>query len=115
LQEEYNSSKAGYASYAQARLSLSLKMKAAGFFGADRSEKNGHPFSVISDFSKWESNGIKKAFFDQVEEGVRALESSLSRSMSVHMTHKVDAHRMFLTLLTDSVQHLLKLHRAMEA
>jgi hypothetical protein len=43
------------------------------------------------------------------------LESSLSRSMSVHMTHKVEAHRIFLTFLTDSVQHMLKLHRMMEA
>jgi hypothetical protein len=34
--------------------------------------------------------------------------------MIVHMMHKVDAHRVFLTLLTDSVQHMLKLHRMME-
>jgi hypothetical protein len=90
-------------------------MKVPGFFGADRSANNGHPFSAISDFSKWESTGIKKGFRDQVEEGVRALEYSLSRSMSVHITHKVEAHRIFLTLLTDSVQHMLKLHRMMEA
>jgi hypothetical protein len=108
LQEEFNSSKAGYASSAQARLSRYFKMKVPGIFGADR-------FSAISDFSKWESTGIKKGFQDQVEEGVRALEASLSRSMSVHMTHKVEAHRIFLTLLTDSVQHMLKLHRMMEA
>jgi hypothetical protein len=31
------------------------------------------------------------------------------------MAHKVEAHRIFLTLLTDSVQHMLKLHRMMEA
>jgi hypothetical protein len=43
------------------------------------------------------------------------LESSLSRSMSVHMTHNVEAHWIFLTLLTDSVQHMLKLHRMLEA
>jgi hypothetical protein len=35
--------------------------------------------------------------------------------MSVHMTHNVEAHRIFLTFLTDSVQHMLKLHRMMEA
>jgi hypothetical protein len=39
----------------------------------------------------------------------------LSRSMSVHMTHKVEAHQIFLTLLTDSVQHMLKMHRMTEA
>jgi hypothetical protein len=115
LQEESNSSKAGYASSAQARLSLSFKMKVPRIFGADRSAKNGHPFSAIYDFSKWESTGNKKRFRDQVEEGVRALESSLSRSMSVHMTHKVETHRIFLIFLTDSVQHMLKLHCIMEA
>jgi hypothetical protein len=31
------------------------------------------------------------------------------------MMHKVEPHRIFLTLLTDSMQHLLKLHRMMEA
>jgi hypothetical protein len=115
LQEESNSTKAGYASSAPARLSLSFKMKVPGFFGAGRSAKNGHPFSTIYDFGKWESTGIKKGFHDQVEEGVRALKSSLSRSMSVHMTHKVEARCMFVTLLTDLVQHMLKLHRMMEA
>jgi hypothetical protein len=115
LQEESNSSRAGYTSSAQARLSLSFKMKVLGIFGTDRSAKNGHPFSAISDFSKWESTGIKKGFHDQIEEGFRALESSLSRSMSVHMTQKVEAHRIFLTFLTDLVQHMLKLHRMMEA
>jgi hypothetical protein len=31
------------------------------------------------------------------------------------MPYKVDAHRIFLTFLTDSVQHMLNLHRMMEA
>jgi hypothetical protein len=115
LQEESNSSKAGYSSSAKTRLSLYFKMNVPGFFGAHRSAKNGHPFSAIPDFSKWESTGIKKGFRDQVEEGFRALESSLSQSTSVHMTHNVEAHRMFLTLLTDSVQHMFNLHRMMEA
>jgi hypothetical protein len=50
-----------------------------------------------------------------VEEGVRDLEASTAKRMSVHMTHKVEARRMFLTLLTDSVQQMLKLHRMMDA
>jgi hypothetical protein len=50
-----------------------------------------------------------------VEEGVKALEASLSKRMSVHMPHKVEAHRIFLTLLMDSVQQMLKLHRMMDA
>jgi hypothetical protein len=115
LTEESNSSKAGYASSAQARLSLSFKTKVPGIFGADRSARNGHPFSAISEYSKWESTGIKRGLIDQVEEGVKALEASLSKSMSVHIPHKVEAHRILLTLLTDSVQQMLKLHRMMDA
>jgi hypothetical protein len=62
LTEESNSSKAGYASSDHARLSLSFKMKVTGIFGAYRSAKNGHPIADISDYSKWESTGIKKGF-----------------------------------------------------
>jgi hypothetical protein len=62
LQEESNSSKAGYASSAQARLSVSFKMKVPRIFVADRSAKNGHPCSAISDYIKWESTGIERAF-----------------------------------------------------
>jgi hypothetical protein len=43
------------------------------------------------------------------------LEASLSKRMSVHMPHKLEALRIFLTLLTDSVQQMLKLHRIMDA
>jgi hypothetical protein len=89
LQEESNSNKAGNASSAQARLSLSFKMKVPGIFGADRSANNVHPFSAISDFSNWESTRIKQGFRYKVEEGVMELESSLCRSVSVHVTHTV--------------------------
>jgi hypothetical protein len=78
LQDEYNSRKSGYASSTQARLSLSFKMKVPTFFWADRSAKNGNSFSVILDYSKWESTGIRKGFRYQVEDGVRALEPSVS-------------------------------------
>jgi hypothetical protein len=50
-----------------------------------------------------------------VEEGGRALEASTAKRISVHMTHKVAARRIFLTLLTDSVQQMLKIQRTMEA
>jgi hypothetical protein len=115
LTEESNSSKAGYASSAQARLSLSFITKVPGIFGADRLARNGRPFSAISEYSKWESTGIKRSLWDQVEEGVKALEASLSKRMSVHMPQKVEARRIFLTLLTDSFQQILKLHRTMDA
>jgi hypothetical protein len=58
-------------------LKLSFKTKVPGIFGADRLAKNGHPFAVISVYSKWEFTGIKKGFRDQVEDGVKALEYSL--------------------------------------
>jgi hypothetical protein len=48
LQEYSNYSKSGYASFAQARLSLSSKMKVPGIFLSDRQAKNGHPFFAIS-------------------------------------------------------------------
>jgi hypothetical protein len=115
LTEESNSRKDRYASSTQVPLSLSFKTKFPGIFGADRSAKNGHPFAAISEYSKWESTGIKKGFQDQVKDGVNALGSSLLQRMSVHMTHKVEAHLIFLTLLTDSAQQMLKLHRMMDA
>jgi hypothetical protein len=113
--EESNSSKAGYASSSQARLSLSFKTKVPGIFGADRSARNGHPFSVIYEYSKWESTGIKRGVRAQVDDCVNALEASLSKMMSVHMPQKVEVHRFFLILLMDSVQQMLKLHRTMDA
>jgi hypothetical protein len=115
LTNESNSSKAGYASSAHARLSLSFKTKVPGIFGADGSPKNGHLFSAIAKYSDWKSVGIKREFRDLVEESVRALEVSTSKRMSVHMTHKAAARRIFLTLLTDSVQQMLNLHWMMDA
>jgi hypothetical protein len=94
---------------------LSFKTKVPGIFGAVLSARNGHPFFAISEYSKWESTGIKRRFRDQVEEVVKALEASLSKRMSVHMPHKVEDHRIFLTILTDSVQQIFKLHRMMDA
>jgi hypothetical protein len=90
LTDESNSSKAGYDFSAQAHLSLSSKTKVPGIFGTYRSAKNGHTFAAISEYSNWESTGIKKDFWDQLEDGVNALESSLSRRISVHMPHTVE-------------------------
>jgi hypothetical protein len=65
LTEESNSIKSGYAFSAQARLNFSFKTKVPGIFGADRSARNGHPFSAISEFSDWESTGIKRGLRGQ--------------------------------------------------
>jgi hypothetical protein len=56
----------------------------------------------------------EKGFRDQVEDTVKALEATLSRKMGVHLGHKKNVHRIFATLLTDSIQHMLKLHRMMD-
>jgi hypothetical protein len=114
LQEQSHYSRAGYASFTQARLALYIKKKVPGIFGADRTAKNGHPFTAIDTYDKWFSMGIRQGFRYQVEQSVNALESSLSKQMMFHLAHKETDHHMFLTLLTESVQQLLKLHRMMD-
>jgi hypothetical protein len=57
---------------------------------------------------------LKKCFRDQVEDAVKALESSLSKKMSVHLVNKNQVHGIFLNLLTNLVQHMLKLHLMMD-
>jgi hypothetical protein len=49
-----------------------------------------------------------------VEKSAQALESSLSKQMMVHLAHKGTADGIFLTLLTEFVQQLLKLHMMMD-
>jgi hypothetical protein len=114
LQEQYHSSRAGFASSTQAHLALSSKTKVPGIFGADKAAKNGHPFAAIDTYDKWVSLGIRQGFRNKVEKSAQALESSISKQMMVHLAHKGTAHRIFLTLLTESVQQLLKLHRMMD-
>jgi hypothetical protein len=58
--------------------------------------------------------GIAQGFRDKVEKSAQALESSISKQMMVHLAHKGTAHRIFLTLLAEYVQQLLKLHRMMD-
>jgi hypothetical protein len=114
LQEQYHSIRAGFASSTQARLALYFKTKVPRIFGADKAAKNGHPFADIDTYDKWVSLGIRQGFRDKVEKSSQALESSISKQMMVHLVHKGTAHRIFLTLLTESVQQLLKLHRMMD-
>jgi hypothetical protein len=103
LQEQSHYSRAGFASSTQARLALSFKTKVPGIFGADKAAKNGHPFTAIDTYDKWVSLGIRQGFRDKVGKSAQALESSLSKQMMVHLAHKGTAHRIFLTLLTESV------------
>jgi hypothetical protein len=115
LEEESNSSRAGHASSTQDRLALSFKTKVPGIFGGQKVAKNGHPFAAIDSYDKWISTGLKRGFNDQIEEVARTLEATMSKRMLVHLGHKHNAHPIFLTLLTDSVQQMLKLHRMMDS
>jgi hypothetical protein len=114
LQEQSHSRRAGYAYSTQARLDLSFKTKILGIFGVDRTVKNGNPFTAINTYDKWVSMGIRQGFRDQVEQSAKASESSLSKQMMVHLAHKGTVHRIFLTLLMESVQQFLKLHRMID-
>jgi hypothetical protein len=114
LQEQSHSSRAGFAWSNQAHLVLSFKTKVPGIFGADKAAKNGHPFAAIDTYDKWITLGIRQGFRDKVEKSAQALESSISKQMMVHLAHKGNAHRIFLALLTESVQQLLKLHIMMD-
>jgi hypothetical protein len=113
LEEKSHSSKAGYASSTQSRLALSFKTKVHGMYGSDRTKISGHPLNDIDQYDKWVSNGTRQGFIDQAEESSKSLESSMSKRMLVHLAHKGNAHRVFLTLVTYSVQQILKLHRMM--
>jgi hypothetical protein len=94
LEEVSNSSKAGYSSSTQARISLSFKTKVHGIFAGEYFN-NCHHFGVIY---KWVSTGLKKGSRDQVEDVLKDMEASLSRKMGVHLVNKHNnAHRFFLS------------------
>jgi hypothetical protein len=57
---------------------------------------------------------VLKGFRDQAEGTVKALYASISRNMDVHLVHKNNAHHILFILLTDLVQHILKLHHMMD-
>jgi hypothetical protein len=62
LQEQSDSSRAGFASSMQSRLDLSFNTNVPGIFGADKAAKNGHPFADIDTYDKWVSLGIRQGF-----------------------------------------------------
>jgi hypothetical protein len=115
LEEESNSNRAGCASSTQAMPALYFKTKVPGIFGGQKVAKHGHPFAAIDSYDKWISTGLKRGFRDQIEEAARMLEATMSKRMLVHLGHKHNARCIFLTLLTDSVQQMLKLHQMMDS
>jgi hypothetical protein len=114
VEEESNSSKAGNSPSSQARLALSIKTKVLGIFEGGNLSKNGHTFAAIDGYDKWVSTGLKRGFRYQVEDAVKALEATLSRKTGLHYGHKNNVHSIFLTLLNDSTQHVLKLHHMID-
>jgi hypothetical protein len=85
-----------------------------GIFGGQKVATNGHPFAAIDSYDKWTSTGLKRVFRDQIEEATRTFEGVMSKRMPVHLWHKYNDHRIFLTLMTDSVQQMIKLHQMMD-
>jgi hypothetical protein len=65
-------------------------------------------------YDKWVSKGTHKGFRDQIEVGVKALETMMIHRMGANFVHKPVAQRIFHTLLMDSVHQMLKLHRMMD-
>jgi hypothetical protein len=114
LEEQSHSSKAGYASSKQARLSLSFQCKISEVFGPDKANKTDHPFGDVATYSKWRSTGNKKGFSTSVEDEIRIFEASTTTKMSVQLRSRPEAHRLFLLMLTDSVNQMFKFHHMLD-
>jgi hypothetical protein len=115
LEEQPNSTKAGYASAKQARLSLSFQSKIPEFFGPGRANKTDHPFGEVPTYDKWRSSGSKLGFRASVEDEIRRVETLSTSKMSVQLQNRPEAHRLFLLItLTESVNQMRKFHQIMD-
>jgi hypothetical protein len=76
LEEKSNSTKAGYTSAEQARLSLSLQSKIPENFGTEKTNKTDHPFGEVATYDKCCSSGSKLGFRASVENEIRRVEAS---------------------------------------
>jgi hypothetical protein len=114
LEEQANSTKVGYASAKQARLSLSFQSKIPDFFGPGRANKTDHPFGEVATYDKWCSSGSKLGFRASVEDEIRRVESSTTSKMSVQLRNRPEAHRLFLLMLTQSVNQMRKFHQMLD-
>jgi hypothetical protein len=115
LEEQFHSSKAGYASSKQARLSLSFQCKIPEVFGPGKAKKMDHPFGDVATYSKWRSTGNKQGFRASVEDEIRRVEASTTTKMSVQLRSRPEAHRLFLLMLTDSVNQMFKFHKMLDS
>jgi hypothetical protein len=114
LEEQANSTEAEYASTKQARLSLSFQSKIPDFSGPGRVNKTYHPFGEVTTYEKWRSSGSKLGFRAPVEEEKRRVEASTTSKMSVQLQNRPEAHRLFLLMLTESVNQIRKFDQMLD-
>jgi hypothetical protein len=114
LEEQINSTKAGYASAKQARLSLSFQSKIPDFFGSGRANKTDHQFGEVSTYDKCRSSGSKFGFRASVEDEIRRVKASTTSKMSVQLRNRPEPHRLFLLMLTESVNQMRKFHQILD-
>jgi hypothetical protein len=114
LEEQANSTKVGYASTKQARLSLSFQSKIPEIFGPGKTNKTDHPFGEVATYDKWRSSGSKLGFRASVEDEIRRVEASTTSKMSVQLRNRPEAHRLFLLMLTESVNQMCKIHQMLD-
>jgi hypothetical protein len=75
LEEQANSTKAGYDSAKQAGLSLSFQSNIPDIFGPGKTNKTDHPFGEVYAYDKWRSSGYKLGFRSSVEDEIRRVEA----------------------------------------
>jgi hypothetical protein len=73
-----------------------------------------HPFGDIAAYRKLRSTGEKQGFRASVEEEIRRVEASTTTKMSVQLRSRPQAHRLFLLIMTDSVNQMFKFHQMLD-
>jgi hypothetical protein len=76
LEEQANSTKAGYASAERACLSLSFQSKVPDIFGLGKANSTYHPFGEVATYDKWRSSGSKLRIRASVEDEIRRVEAA---------------------------------------
>jgi hypothetical protein len=114
LEEQANSTKAGYASAKQAHLSLSFQSKIPEIFGPGKANKTDHPFGEVATYDKWRSSGSKIGFRASVEDEIRRVEASTTSKMLVQLQNRPEAHRLCLLMLTESVNQMCNFHQMLD-
>jgi hypothetical protein len=114
LEEQSHSPKDGYALSTQARMSLSFKCKIPEVFGSGKVNKMYHPFGDVATYIKLRFTENKQGFCASVEDEIRRVEASTTTKTSVQLGLRPEAHRLFLLMLTDSVNQMFKFHQMLD-